>query len=316
MSAAHTRTSVPPPPPPPALAAPLPLLHAAVLDWYAEHARDLPWRRPDATPWAVMVSEFMLQQTPVARVLPVYTAWLERWPTPADLAADAPGEAVRIWGRLGYPRRALRLYAAASAITARHGGKVPDDHSGLLALPGIGEYTAAAVASFAFRQRHAVLDTNVRRVLARVVDAVEYPPTATTAAERRTAAALLPDAEETAAAWAVAVMELGALVCTARTPRCGGCPVASMCGWRLAGSPAYEGPPRRGQTYAGTDRQVRGKLLAVLRDAPGEVGQAVLDAVWAEPVQRARALDGLVADGLVEPVAQGVYRLPRSSATG
>jgi A/G-specific adenine glycosylase len=149
-----------------------------------------------------------------------------------------------------------------------------------------------------------------------VVDAVEYPPTATTAAERRTATALLPEADDTAATWAVAVMELGALVCTARTPRCGGCPVAAMCAWRLAGSPPYDGPPRRGQSYAGTDRQVRGKLLAVLREAHGEVGQAELDAVWHEPVQRARALDGLVADGLVEPVAQGVYRLPRSTATG
>ncbi|MCD0486396.1 A/G-specific adenine glycosylase [Streptacidiphilus sp. ASG 303] len=295
-------------------ALPLPLLHSTVLDWYAEHARDLPWRAPDATPWAVMVSEFMLQQTPVKRVLPAYDAWLERWPTPAALAADPPGEAVRMWGRLGYPRRALRLHAAAAAITERHGGAVPSDHAELLALPGVGEYTAAAVASFAFRQRHAVLDTNVRRVFARLVEGVEYPPTATTAAERRTATALLPDDEETAATWAVAVMELGALVCTARTPRCGGCPVAAGCAWRLAGSPPHDGPPRRGQTYAGTDRQVRGRLLAVLREAHGEVAQAALDAVWDEPVQRARALDGLVADGLVEPVGQGLYRLPGAAA--
>ncbi|MFF4651020.1 A/G-specific adenine glycosylase [Streptomyces sp. NPDC001380] len=295
-------------------ALPLPLLHSTVLDWYAEHARDLPWRAPDATPWAVMVSEFMLQQTPVKRVLPAYDAWLERWPTPAALAADPPGEAVRMWGRLGYPRRALRLHAAAAAITERHGGAVPSDHAELLALPGVGEYTAAAVASFAFRQRHAVLDTNVRRVFARLVEGVEYPPTATTAAERRTATALLPDDEETAATWAVAVMELGALVCTARTPRCGGCPVAAGCAWRLAGSPPHDGPPRRGQTYVGTDRQVRGRLLAVLREAHGEVAQAALDAVWDEPVQRARALDGLVADGLVEPVGQGLYRLPGAAA--
>jgi A/G-specific adenine glycosylase len=208
------------------------------------------------------------------------------------------------------------LHAAAVAITGQHGGEVPSDHAQLLALPGVGEYTAAAVASFAFRQRHPVLDTNVRRVFARMVDGVAYPPNAATAAERRTAVSLLPDEEETAATWAVAVMELGALVCTARTPRCGSCPVAAMCGWRLAGSPPHEGPPRRGQTYAGTDRQVRGRLLAVFREAHGEVGQAELDAVWHEPVQRARALDGLVADGLVEPVGQGVYRLPRSVATG
>ncbi len=291
--------------------APAPLLHSTVLGWYQEHARDLPWRTPEATPWGVMVSEFMLQQTPVKRVLPVYATWLERWPTPAALAADAPGEAVRMWGRLGYPRRALRLHGAATAITGLHGGEVPDDHAALLALPGVGEYTAAAVASFAFRQRHVVLDTNVRRVFARAVTGVEYPAQATTAAERRTAATLLPETAETAASWAVGVMELGALVCTARSPECGACPLRRHCAWDRAGRPPYEGPARRGQTYEGTDRQVRGKLLAVLREAHGEVGQARLDAVWPEPVQRARALDGLVADGLVEPVAQGVYRLPR-----
>jgi A/G-specific adenine glycosylase len=285
-------------------------LHAPVIDWFGKHARDLPWRRPEAGAWGVMVSEFMLQQTPVARVLPVYEQWLARWPRPADLAAEPPGEAVRAWGRLGYPRRALRLHAAAAAIAERHGGDVPRDHAKLLALPGVGEYTAAAVASFAYGRRHAVLDTNVRRVFARAVTGAQYPPTATTAAERRLARALLPDDEATAAAWAAATMELGALVCTARTPGCHRCPIADQCAWRLAGSPAHDGPPRRGQTYAGTDRQVRGKLLAVLREAVEPVPQAVLDAVWDEPVQRARALDGLVADGLVEPLAGGTYRLP------
>ncbi|WP_328537406.1 A/G-specific adenine glycosylase [Streptomyces sp. NBC_00344] len=285
-------------------------LHSPVISWFDANARDLPWRRPEAGAWGVMVSEFMLQQTPVARVLPVYEQWLARWPRPADLAADAPGEAVRAWGRLGYPRRALRLHGAAQAITERHGGDVPSEHSQLLALPGIGEYTAAAVASFAHGQRHAVLDTNVRRVFARTVTGVEYPPNATTAAERRLARALLPDDDATAARWAAASMELGALVCTAKNPDCGSCPVAGQCAWRLAGKPAHVGPARRGQTYAGTDRQVRGKLLAVLRDAASPVPQSELDAVWHEPVQRARALDGLVADGLVEPLADGVYRLP------
>ncbi|MEW1907061.1 A/G-specific adenine glycosylase [Kitasatospora sp. NPDC085895] len=285
-------------------------LHSAVIGWYEANARDLPWRDSTATPWAVMVSEFMLQQTPVKRVLPAYAAWMERWPTPAELAADAPGEAVRMWGRLGYPRRALRLHGAAVAITEQHGGRVPEDHAALLALPGVGEYTAAAVASFAFRQRHVVLDTNVRRVFARAVTGVEYPAQATTAAERRTAAAYLPEGDDRAATWAVAVMELGALVCTARGPACADCPLFADCAWQKAGRPPYEGPARRGQTYEGTDRQVRGKLLAVLREAHGEVPQARLDAVWPDAVQRARALDGLVADGLVEPVAQGVYRLP------
>ncbi|MFD7917638.1 A/G-specific adenine glycosylase [Streptomyces sp. NPDC059740] len=287
-----------------------PVLHELVTAWFAEHARDLPWRRPEAGAWGVMVSEFMLQQTPVNRVLPVYEEWLRRWPRPADLAAQPPGEAVRAWGRLGYPRRALRLHAAACAIRERHGGDVPRDHAQLLALPGVGEYTAAAVASFAYGQRHAVLDTNVRRVFARAVGGRQYPPNATTAAERKLARALLPEDESTAARWAAGTMELGALVCTARSPECVRCPIAGHCAWRLAGSPAHEGPPRRTQTYAGTDRQVRGKLLAVLREATGPVSQRRLDGVWHEPVQRARALDGLVADGLVEPLPGGVYRLP------
>ncbi|MEU0302313.1 A/G-specific adenine glycosylase [Streptomyces sp. NPDC006175] len=285
-------------------------LHAPVIGWFEQHARDLPWRRPDAGAWGVMVSEFMLQQTPVNRVLPVYEQWMARWPRPADLAADAPGEAVRAWGRLGYPRRALRLHGAAQAITERHGGDVPSEHGQLLALPGIGEYTAAAVASFAYGQRHAVLDTNVRRVFARAATGIQYPPNATTAAERKLARALLPEEDERAASWAAATMELGALVCTAKNEDCTRCPIAGQCAWRLAGKPAHQGPPRRGQTYAGTDRQVRGRLLAVLRDAVTPVPQSALDAVWEEPVQRARALDGLVADGLVEPLANGRYRLP------
>jgi len=285
-------------------------LHTPVIAWFDEHARDLPWRRPDAGAWGVMVSEFMLQQTPVNRVLPVYEQWLARWPRPADLAKEAPGEAVRAWGRLGYPRRALRLHGAAAAITERHGGDVPTEHAQLLALPGIGEYTAAAVASFAYGQRHAVLDTNVRRVFARAVTGVQYPPNATTAAERKLARALLPESERTASRWAAASMELGALVCTAKNETCHRCPIAAQCAWQLAGKPEHQGPARRGQTYAGTDRQVRGKLLAVLREAVTPVPQATLDRVWDEPVQRARALDGLVADGLVEPLPGGLYRLP------
>lgn len=285
-------------------------LHTPVIAWFEAHARDLPWRRPEAGAWGVMVSEFMLQQTPVSRVLPVYEQWMARWPRPADLAKEPSGEAVRAWGRLGYPRRALRLHGAAVAITERHGGDVPDQHAQLLALPGIGEYTAAAVASFAYGQRHAVLDTNVRRVLARAVSGDRFPPNATTAAERRLARSVLPEDEATAARWAAASMELGALVCTARNEDCGRCPLASRCAWLLAGKPEHEGPPRRGQTYAGTDRQVRGKLLAVLREAHHAVPQSALDRVWHEPVQRARALDGLVADGLVEPLEGGYYRLP------
>ncbi|NYD43529.1 A/G-specific adenine glycosylase [Nocardioides panaciterrulae] len=285
-------------------------LHEPVLAWYDEHARELPWRSPAATAWSVMVSEFMLQQTPVARVLPVHEAWLRRWPTPGDLAAEPAGEAVRAWGRLGYPRRALRLHAAAVAIVEQHDGEVPPSYDDLLALPGVGDYTAAAIATFAFGRRHVVLDTNVRRVLARVATGVELPAASVTRAERTLAAELLPPDDPTAATWSVAVMELGALVCTAAGPRCGACPVAGLCAWRRAGHPAYDGPPRRVQAWAGTDRQCRGRLLAALRETEGEVTQARLDATWDDQLQRARSLAGLVEDGLVVRTPRGTYTLP------
>ncbi len=281
-----------------------------ILDWYDANARDLPWRRPEASAWSVLVSEFMLQQTPVVRVLPVHEAWLERWPTPAALAADSSGEAVRAWGRLGYPRRALRLHAAATAITEQHGGEVPSSYDDLLALPGVGDYTAAAVAAFAHGQRQVVLDTNVRRVLARAVSGVEFPPRSVTRAERDLGAALLPADPPTAATWSVAVMELGALVCTADRPRCDSCPVRTACAWQAAGAPAYDGPPRPVQAWAGTDRQCRGRLLAVLRDAPGAVGKERLDAAWDVTEQRERALGSLLDDGLVVCTSDGLYALP------
>ena len=278
-----------------------------LITWFDVEARDLPWRR-DTSPWSVMVSEFMLQQTPVSRVLPIFIAWMVRWPTPAALAADPPGEAVRAWGRLGYPRRALRLHEAATAIVERHGGEVPSERDALLALPGVGDYTASAIASFAFGARHAVMDTNVRRVFARVERGVAFPPKSVTADERALADSLLP--EQDAHRWAAATMELGAIICTARAPRCDACPVADRCQWRAAGYPEHEGPPRRGQAWAGTDRQVRGRLMAVLREADGPVSRAALDAVWDDPVQRDRCLDTLVFDGLVEPLGDDWFALP------
>ncbi|MFN8191654.1 MAG: A/G-specific adenine glycosylase [Nocardioidaceae bacterium] len=284
-------------------------LHAALIEWYAGHARELPWRGEAASPWAVMVSEFMLQQTPVARVLPVFEQWLDRWPAPADLAAEPAGEAVRLWGRLGYPRRALRLHAAAQAIVERHGGAVPSDHGALRALPGVGDYTAAAIATFAFGQRHAVLDTNVRRVLARVVRGEEFPPASVTVAERGIAEGLLPDDAE-APVWSIALMELGALVCTATRPACERCPVAGRCTWVASGRPAWDGPPRKAQAWAGTDRQCRGRLLAVVRDSEGPVSRRRLDAAWHDATQRDRALAGLLDDGLLVEVSENTYALP------
>lgn len=287
----------------------LPSLHDRVLSWFATHRRDLPWRgrdgqRPD--PWAVMVSEFMLQQTPVSRVLPVFEAWMERWPTPADLAAASSGDTIRAWGRLGYPRRAQRLHAAAVAITTEHDGRVPDDYAALRELPGIGDYTAAAIASFAYGRRHLVLDTNVRRVFTRIVAGEQYPAKAVTAAERTLADDLLPETD--ADLWAAATMELGALVCTARAPRCEACPVTDLCAWRDAGYPQGEQPT--GQTWAGTDRQVRGRLMAVLRDAPGPVHKTSLDLVWDDAGQRDRCLASLLDDGLAVLVDDDLFALP------
>jgi A/G-specific adenine glycosylase len=284
-----------------------------IIDWYAKHARDLPWRAPGVTPWSVLVSEIMLQQTPVSRVLPAHAAWLERWPEPKALAADPAGEAVRQWGRLGYPRRALRLHATACIVASKYAGNIPEDHDELLKLPGLGAYTAAAVAVFAFGKKHAVLDTNVRRVFARLVAGKQYPGTAPSTAEYRMAEALLPEDDATAARWSVAVMELGALVCTAASPACARCPVREQCKWRAVGYPESD-EKRKVQRYEGTDRQCRGRILALLRDSRAPLGITHFDIAWPDNAQRARALDGLVADGLVDPLPDGRFALPGEQA--
>jgi len=281
-----------------------------VVDWYHANRRDLPWRRDGFTAWGTLVSEFMLQQTPVSRVIPHLEEWLTRWPTPADLAAVPPGEAVRAWKSLGYPRRALWLHAAAVAITEQHDGVVPEDVDALLALPGIGDYTARAVAVFAYGDRHPVVDTNIRRVIARAIDgqAEQGPPSA----KRDLAAmeALLPDDRPAAAAFNAGMMELGAIVCIARSPRCDVCPVADRCAWRQAGYPAYDGPRKAVQKrYEGSDRQVRGRIMAELRASHIPVSTAELEAVWPDATQRDRALAGLLADGLAV-AADGGYTLP------
>lgn len=282
-------------------------LHEAVLAWGAANLRALPWRAT-RDPWAVLVSEVMAQQTGVDRVVPHYLAFLERFPTPAACAAAPVAEVVRRWAGLGYNRRAVNLHRCAVAVTERHGGAVPDDLDALLALPGVGDYTAAAVASFAFGRRHAVLDTNVRRVLARTRLGQELPGRSVTRAERGLAEDLLP--EDDAPLWAVATMELGALVCTANRPSCATCPVRERCAWYAAGRPTYDGPPRPVQAYAGTDRQVRGRIMAALRDSDAPVPARRLDAVWSDPVQRDRALAALLDDGLVVRVEGDRFALP------
>jgi A/G-specific adenine glycosylase len=279
--------------------------------WFRTSGRDLPWRRPGFTAWGTLVSEVMLQQTPVARVIPRLEEWLERWPTPADLAAVPSGEAVRAWNRLGYPRRALNLHAAAVAIAERHGGVVPEDVTELLALPGVGEYTARAVAVFAYGHRHPVVDTNVRRVIARAVDGNAEPGPPSTRRDLAAMEALLPAGLADARVANAAIMELGAIVCTARTPRCDDCPIADLCSWRAEGYPAYLGAKKPAQKkYEGSDRQVRGLILRELRASDVPVSQDELDTVWPDDVQRTRALLGLLQDGLVAGSARSGYQMP------
>ncbi|MEO6942018.1 MAG: A/G-specific adenine glycosylase [Terrimesophilobacter sp.] len=279
--------------------------------WYRQYARDLPWRAHDFGAWGILVSEVMLQQTPVSRVIDPLASWLSRWPTPADLASVPAGEAVRAWGRLGYPRRALRLHACAIAIVGRHDGVVPHDLDALLALPGIGEYTARAVAVFAYGQRHPVVDTNVRRVIARAVHGNGQPAPPSIRRDLADMEELLPGDAEAAQVVSAAVMELGAIVCTARAPRCEACPIANSCAWRAAGYPEYHGPARPVQAaFEGSDRQVRGLILAQLRASEIPVRMADISSLWPDAEQRERALDGLLADCLVTGDQTKGYQLP------
>lgn len=288
----------------------------AIIEWFALEARELPWRGTHANeidPWAVLVSEFMLQQTQAARVIPQFEEWMRRWPKPSDLAAEAPGEAVRAWGRLGYPRRALWLHRAATEIAAEHNDQVPRDVDTLLSLTGIGPYTARAVASFAFADRHPVVDTNTRRVIARLVHglAAAAPPRAS---DLNDMDALLPNDPVRARLLNAAAMELGAIVCTARVPLCGSCPVAQWCEWRGSGFPDNAPVVKRQAAFAGSDRQVRGRIMAVLRGATSEVTRAdalaaAADGGLREPAQAERAFDSLIADGLMVE-AEGRVRLP------
>lgn len=285
-----------------------PLIH-----WYGEHARDLPWRHPEFGAWGVLVSEFMLQQTQVSRVIPLLEAWLQRWPTPADLAADAPAEAVRMWANLGYPRRALWLHRAAGQIAERHGNVVPYDVDALLALTGIGDYTARAVAVFAYGSRHPVVDTNTRRVLARAVDGRSQPG-APAKRDLDAMLAILPMDAASAAIVNAATMELGATVCSARAPKCDACPIRETCAWRAAGYPDTGDERRKQARYEGSDRQARGAALRQLRAAgAGDIPIDLLLGEWPDRHQRDRALTSLIDDGLVE-ISEEVAHLPRGNS--
>jgi A/G-specific adenine glycosylase len=288
----------------------MPDLAAPLIAWYGENARDLPWRRPGFGAWGVLVSEFMLQQTPVNRVIPYLEELLARWPTPTDLAAAAPADAVRQWANLGYPRRALWLHRAAVEIRDRHGGVVPRDVDALLSLSGIGDYTARAVAVFAYGDRHPVVDTNTRRVLARAIDGRSQPGPPSRR-DLDAMAAILPAEREAAAVVDAAAMELGATVCTARSPRCDACPLRNRCAWRAAGYPDTGDERRKQARYEGSDRQARGAVLKTLRDAAAHavpLAEVVPD--WPDLLQRDRAIDSLIADGLAE-ASGGLLRLPQ-----
>ena len=280
-------------------------LHQPVLAWYKENKRDLPWRGSD--PWGVLVSEIMLQQTPVARVLPIYIQWMKRWPTAESLAQATPAEVITAWGRLGYPRRALRLHECAKVITAEHNGVVPSSEVELRKLPGVGEYTSAALIAFAFGGRSLVLDINIRRLFSRVIDGVETPKAAPTKSERVEREKLIP--EKSAAIWAAATMELGAVICIAKKPKCGLCPLADHCKWRSLDFPLSD-QPKRTQTWHGTDRQCRGVIVQALRENSA-LSKKEINLLWDVPSQVEKALLTLLEDGLVVSIPGQRFSLPQ-----
>jgi A/G-specific adenine glycosylase len=282
---------------------------SGIREWFRINQRDLPWRNPETTPWAILVSEVMLQQTPVSRVIPAWTSWLDRWPDAHSLAQAPLGDVLQQWGKLGYPRRAKNLHLTAQEVSFRWSGVVPESVDDLLALPGIGDYTARAIACFAYGQPHPVVDTNVKRVVARAIDgdAAAGHWSMRDAMARVDAAMDTPLSDEEYCLSQKALMELGAVVCTARSPRCDECPLISDCAWRASGFPVDPAVlPRVQARYEGSDRQVRGLILELLRGTPGTHPQSEIDALWSQAAQRERALRSLVSDGLiVESEASG-----------
>jgi A/G-specific adenine glycosylase len=268
-------------------------MHREVLAWFEENKRDLPWRK--STPWGVLVSEFMLQQTPVNRVLPIWVEWMERWPTPEDLASAKKSELLKAWGRLGYPRRALRLHESATIIAKEFNNQVPQTLEDLRKLPGVGEYTAAAIMAFAHKKESLVLDVNIRRLFSRLLDGQELPPLHITKTERQSRNELIPKQAHT---WAAATMELGALICTATKPKCEICPLAHSCLWRASGYPPSQTTKKKVQKWHGTDRQCRGVVIEHLRHTK-KADQAKLAELWDNESQLEKCLAALLKDGLI-----------------
>jgi A/G-specific adenine glycosylase len=280
-------------------------LEKPITQWFAKNKRELPWR--STSPWGVMVSEFMLQQTPVARVLPKWNEWMARWPTPVELAKATPAQVITAWGRLGYPRRALRLHESAKIIARDFNNEVPESEEVLRSLPGIGDYTAAAIRAFAFGANTLVMDVNIRRVLVRALDGKEYPTSSPTVRERESRLAILPS--RNADNWAAATMELGALICTSKNPSCNNCPIISQCKWRKNGYPQSE-LVRKSQDWHGTDRKCRGTIVQALRENESLTLSAIKK-LWPEESQVEKALETLLADYLIEEHSRSRFRLPQ-----
>ena len=264
-------------------------------------------RAADVSDWGTLVFEIMSQQTPIARVQPIWLQWMERWPTPADVTAASSADIIVAWANLGYPSRALRLKACAAAIVEKHGGEVPLSLKELTLLPGVGTYTASALLAFRHGIRVPVLDTNVRRVLVRFLDGREFPPhTTPSKAETKRADEFLPEDGHRAAEVSLALMEFGALVCTQLSPSCDECPIHDNCAWALAGFPKDEKRPTP-QPYAGTDRQARGRIMKALRTAhfegtDGLTKRKVLDAAridGGDRYQPTRVYRALLKDGMI-----------------
>ncbi|NMN02318.1 A/G-specific adenine glycosylase [Bifidobacterium panos] len=298
----------------------------ALAAWWEANARDLPWRFGRATPWGILVSEVMSQQTQMSRVVPYWTAWMAKWPDARALAGAPKAEVITAWGRLGYPRRALRLQECAQVVTNRYDDELPRTYDELVALPGVGDYTASAVLSFAYGRRVAVLDTNIRRVLSRVFCGQESLGGSASPLEREMAWRLLPEdlpsrrvsrakgGVAPSVTWNQSIMELGALVCTAKSPLCGQCPLAEWCAFFRAGCPGLgQRRTRPRQRFQGTDRQVRGLVLGALRELPaGEtLSRERVEGLWEDRAQLTSCVASLDDDGLIEILPNGSLRLPQ-----
>lgn len=281
--------------------------------WWEDNARDLPWRHKQTTPWGILVCEVMSQQTQMNRVVPYWNSWMELWPDSASLAAASTAEVITAWGRLGYPRRALRLKQCAEQVRDRFDNKLPSTYDELVSLPGIGDYTANAVLSFAYGYRVAVIDTNIRRVLTRVFTGVESHGGGTKPEDKDLALRVLPVSSEDATVWNQSTMELGAIVCTAQSPDCSHCPIRGDCAFLFAGCPGLgQGRTRPRQHFRGTDRQVRGIILSELRSLPSgsSLSRSEINGLWEDASQLAMCVDSLDDDGLIEIESDGSIRLP------